>query len=207
MSGDARIRRYRPADLDALYRICLLTADNGQDASQLYPDGYLPGHLFAAPYGLFEPALAFVAEDADGVAGYVLGALDTGAFERRLERDWWPRLRGRYPDPPRCEQLSLPPQLLAREIHHPFRAPAELTRRFPSHLHIDLLPRQQGRGLGRGMIARLTAELRDRGSDGVHLGTSEHNRRAVGFYHHLGFTLVASPDSFRIFGLDLHDQR
>ena len=98
MSGTARIRQYRPADLDALYRICLLTADDGQDGTRLYPDGYLPGHLYAAPYALFEPALAFVAQDEEGVAGYVLGALDPEAFEQRLERDWWPRLRGRYAD-------------------------------------------------------------------------------------------------------------
>ena len=36
---------------------------------------------------------------ADGVGGYIVGALDTSAFEQRQERDWWPRLRARYPEP------------------------------------------------------------------------------------------------------------
>jgi hypothetical protein len=80
----ARIRPYRPSDLGALYRICLLTGDDGQDASPLYKDPRLPGHFFAAPYGLFEPALAFVAEDTAGVGGYIVGTLDTRAFEN----DW-----------------------------------------------------------------------------------------------------------------------
>jgi hypothetical protein len=108
-----------------LYRICLLTGDDGQDATPLFSDPRLLGHFFAAPYGLFEPALAFVAEDAAGVGGYILGALDTQAFEERLERTWWPRLRARYPDPPanlRGEQLT-PDQQVARIIHHPWRIP------------------------------------------------------------------------------------
>lgn len=207
MSGTARIRRYRPADLDALYKICLLTADDGQDGTGLYPDGHLPGHIYAAPYALFEPALAFVAQDEDGVAGYVLGALDTEAFEQRLERDWWPRLRGRYADPPDGGQLARGAQLAAHDIHHPFRAPAELTRNYPSHLHIDLLPRQQGRGLGRRMIATLTSELRQRGSAGVHLGTSERNQRALGFYRRLGFTALPPAGTYRQFCLDLREPR
>jgi ribosomal protein S18 acetylase RimI-like enzyme len=205
VSAAARIRRYRPADLDALYRICLLTSDDGDDGSRLYPDGYLPGHLFAAPYALFEPSLAFVAEDKDGVAGYVLGALDTAEFEQRLERDWWPRLRGRYPDPPDDGQPRGGARMAARGIHHPFRAPAELTGSYPSHLHIDLLPRQQGRGLGRRMIATLASELRERGSAGVHLGTSERNQRAVGFYLRLGFSQLPPHGTFRQFTLDLRE--
>src|SRR5262245_63083228 len=41
----ALIRPYRPSDLDALYRICLLTGDDGQDATSLYNDPRLLGHL------------------------------------------------------------------------------------------------------------------------------------------------------------------
>jgi hypothetical protein len=36
-----RIRPYRPSDLDALYRICLLTGDEGQDATSLFADPHL----------------------------------------------------------------------------------------------------------------------------------------------------------------------
>ena len=97
---EAHIRSYRPADLGDLYRICLLTGDGGQDATCRYRDPTLLGHIVAAPYGLFEPSLAFVAADTSGVAGYIVGALDSQAFEKRLERDWWPRLRTRYPEPP-----------------------------------------------------------------------------------------------------------
>ena len=59
----------------------------------MFEDPRILGHVFAAPYGLFEPSLAFVAEDEAGVGGYIVGALDSRAFEERLEADWWPALR------------------------------------------------------------------------------------------------------------------
>ena len=98
-SEPARIRCYQPNDLDDLYRICLQTADNGHDATALfrYP---LPGHVYAAPYAIFEPSLAFVAQDSAGVGGYIVAARDSQAFEQRLERDWWPELRASHPEPP-----------------------------------------------------------------------------------------------------------
>jgi ribosomal protein S18 acetylase RimI-like enzyme len=213
-SEEAHIRPYRPADLDDLYRICLLTADGGEDATPLFPDRKLPGEVFAAPYGVFEPSSAFVAEDAAGVAGYIVGAADTPQFERTLERDWWPRLRDRYPAPP----ADAPKQELTREqrmanyIHHPPKTPAELAARYPSHLHIDLLPRLQGRGLGRRLIATFTTALRDRGSQGVHLHVSRANPRAIAFYRHVGFTDLtpiahtlggSEPDDVRLFAMDL----
>jgi ribosomal protein S18 acetylase RimI-like enzyme len=58
---------------------------------------------------------------------------------------------------------------------------------YPSHAHIDLLPRAQGRGHGRHMMEQLLAALRRHGSPGVHLGVSVANTRAQGFYTHLGF--------------------
>jgi len=198
----ARIRPYRPDDIDALYQICLLTGDLGQDATSLYRDPKLIGHCFAGPYGLFEPSLAFVAEDTAGVAGYVLGALDSQAFEKRLESDWWPQLRDRYPEPGIPAQQRTPGQRLAHFIHHPGRTPDGLAARYPSHLHIDLLPRLQGRGYGRQLIQTLTAALRERGSRGVHLHVTPGNQRAVSFYRHVGFTELPATDT-HLFGMDL----
>jgi ribosomal protein S18 acetylase RimI-like enzyme len=190
----ARIRSYRPADLEALYRICLRTGDEGQDASSLFHDPTLLGHVFAAPYGLFEPSLAFVAEDAEGVGGYILGALDTQAFQEQLENKWWPDLRIRYPGPAPglpWEQWT-PDQQVAHMIHHPFHIPDQLTIRYPSHLHIDLLPRLQASGYGRQLMTTLIAALRDQGSRGVHFFVARGNLNAVGFYRHLGFTELSA---------------
>jgi ribosomal protein S18 acetylase RimI-like enzyme len=201
-SDPVRIRRYQPDDLDDLYRICLLTADNGQDATSLFSDPRLPGHVYAAPYGIFEPSLSFVAEDAEGVCGYTLGALDTRAFEQRLERDWWPALRVTYPEPDPCASLSEPEEYAYSGIHHPWATADDLASSFPSHLHIDLLPRLQGRGFGRRLIETMTESLRDQGSRGVHLLVGHGNRKAAGFYRHLGFREFPATGLY-IFTMDL----
>ena len=200
----ASIRPYRGTDLDDLYRICLQTGDSGQDATSLFDDPRILGHVFAAPYAVFEPSLAFVAEDDAGVGGYIVGALDTRAFEKRLETDWWPALRQRYPAPP----AGLPPdqwtpdQRAASVIHVPLRVSDDLAEAYPSHLHINLVPRLQSQGLGRRLIETLMPELRERGSAGLHFFVSPANHRAAGFYRHLGFR-VFSADGPIIFVSDL----
>ena len=200
----ARIRRYQPGDLDELYRFCLQTAKGGQDGTALFRDPRLPGHLYAAPYAVFEPSLAFVAEDATGVGGYIVAARDSHAFEHHLEQDWWPVLRVSYPEPAEdvAAELSAQEQFALRYIHHPWPTPGELARLFPAHLHIDLLPRLQGRGLGRQLIETLISGLRGQGSPGLHLFVGASNHRAPAFYRHLGFTELPSA-SGHIFAMDL----
>lgn len=93
----AQLRSYEPADLDALYDICLKTGDAGADATALYAEPKLIGSIYSAPYGVLEPGLTILAEDEQGVAGYIVGTPDTRAFAARQERDWWPALRERHP--------------------------------------------------------------------------------------------------------------
>lgn len=202
MAAVAEVRPYRPDDLDALYRVCLETGDAGRDATALHHDPTLLGHVYAAPYGLFEPALAFVLEDDEGVGGYVLGALDTTAFDARLEAEWWPALRGRYPLPPPGER-DTPDGRLIRMIHRPHRPDPDVVASHPSHLHIDLVARCQGRGHGARLMATLLDALRAAGSPGVHLGVGTRNERAVGFYRHLGFEELRADDWIIQFGLAL----
>jgi ribosomal protein S18 acetylase RimI-like enzyme len=198
------IRPYRPADLDALYRVCLQTGRNGGDATPLYRDHRLIGHVHAAPYAVHEPALAFVAEDSEGVGGYIVGTIDSLAFEARLEREWWPRLREQYPPPPADlpEDRWTTDQAKAYRIHHPWRTPPEVARDYPAHLHINLVPRMQSGGHGRALIAAFTGELRRRGARGVHLGVRPANVRAIGFYRHVGFRELPADDSV-LFAMDL----
>jgi len=187
------IRKYRPADEDAVYEICLRTGRDGADATGMYLDPRLAGHVFAGPYVRLEPEFAWVLDPGDGrpPIGYVLGVLDTRAFEERCEREWWPKLRARYPDPsgvPATERT--PDQIRMHTIHHPWLAPAEIVKDYPSHLHIDLLPEAQGGGNGRRLIDTLQTALAAAGSPGVHLGVSAANENAIAFYRRLGFAEV-----------------
>jgi GNAT superfamily N-acetyltransferase len=184
----AEIRAFRPADLDELYSICLATGAGGGDASALYRDPKLVGHVYAAPYAHLSPRTAFVVEDADGVGGYIVGVPDTRDFEARLEAEWWPALRQIYPDPsgtPRIDRCA--DQFMSYKIHHPDRTAEEIVGPYPSHLHINLLLRLRGQGVGRQLMMRWLSAVRDMGSRGAHLAVGAANRRAIRFYRACGF--------------------
>lgn len=182
-----RVRPFRPGDLEALYRICLETGDNGEDATQLYNDPKLLGELYAAPYAVREPELTFVSEDDAGVCGYILGVFDSETFDRWLEREWFPPLRKRYPRPSGNPKTWTRDERLVSAFYENRSDEGDLLGAYPSHLHIDLLARAQGRGNGRALMETFLAALTERGSPGVHLGTSPQNRRAEQFYLRMGF--------------------
>ena len=182
----ATIRPYRPTDLDALYDICLKTGDRGGDATADYADPRIIGEIYAAPYATLEPDLAFVVEDAEGIAGYILGTADTRAFEARCETEWWPRLREIHPHPPGRHADWTMDQRRAFQIHRPFAVPEPVVAAARPHLHIDLLPHLQGRGLGRRLMDTWLGAVGGR----AHLGCDVANHRALRFYDIYGFRRV-----------------
>jgi ribosomal protein S18 acetylase RimI-like enzyme len=121
-----------------------------------------------------------------------------------LEADWWPALRQRYPAPPSGlpRDQWTPDQRAAGMIHAPHPVPAELAGDYPSHLHINLVPRLRSQGLGRQLMNTLIRALREPGSAGLRCVVSAANQRAIGFYRHLGFTVISAEDPV-IFAMDL----
>jgi ribosomal protein S18 acetylase RimI-like enzyme len=197
----AHIRPFEPHDLDRLYLICLRTGDAGADATGLVVDPQLFGEVYAAPYGVLEPEHALVIDDGHGTAiGYVLGALDTRAFEARCEDEWWPPLRVRHPKGSGGNDLD---ELLIGMVHGRHRSGDRFVDTHPSHLHINLLPEAQGHGWGRRLMVALQDLLREHGSPGVHLGVSVRNHRALGFYRHLGYEELHADGMVHVLGLDL----
>lgn len=186
-------------DLPGAYRVGLLTGDAGRDASALYRNPELLGHVYVGPYIVGERDLALVVVDEDGVAGYLLGAVDTRAFEAWTESEWWPPLRERYPrradGSPEAELIDL--------LHAPPTAPDTIVQAFPAHLHLDLLERVRGRGYGRMLIEWLLARLRDRGMPGVYLDVAAENENAISFYRHMGFEIVERHPTSLLMGVAL----
>jgi ribosomal protein S18 acetylase RimI-like enzyme len=196
VATDCVIRPAAPGDVPAAYFVCLKTGDHGQDAEALYrddPDAL--GRIFVGPYLAFEPDLSLLLEDDAGVCGYALGAFDSRAFYARYEREWRPDLCRRFPAPDGDAGRWTPVQRVHHAYHQPDYYCPDPYDAYPSHLHIDLLPRAQGRGYGRRLLTRLTDTLRRRGSLGVHLGLSALNTRAYGFYERLGFRELARAGS------------
>lgn len=193
------IRPYAPQDLDAVYDICLKTGDAGNDATHLYEDPRVLGHIYVGPYVILQPELAFVLKDQESVCGYILGALDTQQFYHAYLSTWLPRLAPELPKPTGDPQAWTPTQRRYHMLHHPrLEVPDELSD-YPSHLHIDLLPRAQSRGNGTRMMHVLLDALKALGSPGVHLGVAQSNQRAQAFYAKLGFTRLKQTSSRTVF--------
>ncbi len=201
----AQIRANRPDDLGTLYEICLATGAAGADASHLYQDPALIGHVYAGGYAALCPETVFVAEDREGVAGYIIGPADTRSFEARMEETWWPPLRARYAD---SDGGATRDGRMRHLIHHPARMPSRIVDTYPAHLHINLLPRLQGLGIGRRLIDRWREAVTALGATGAHLAVGTRNARAVRFYRAYGFCEVerfAAPHDVIVFGMQSPD--
>ncbi len=186
------IRLARPGDLAAAYYVCLKTGDHGRDGEPFYrddPDAL--GRIFVGPYLAYEPELSLVLEDDQGICGYALAALDSREFYARYDREWRRGLYEQFPPPPGDPATWTRTQTVHSWYHKPDYFCPEPYEAHPSHMHIDLLERARGLGLGRRMMEQVMDALRRRGSPGAHLRVSVLNTPALGFYRRLRFRELA----------------
>jgi ribosomal protein S18 acetylase RimI-like enzyme len=189
--GDGYLLRHAlESDQAAMSLVCLRTGNSGKDATGREDDPDLLGLIYAVPYQIYAPDFAFVVDGPSGVCGYVLGALDSESFYRRLTQEWFPPIAARLADPGPDEGRWQGSDWARHMIHHPdFVLPPGLAP-YPAHGHIDLLEEARGRGIGRRAMEHLMSTLREAGAPGIHLGVSPLNRNAQKFYARLGFTRV-----------------
>ena len=195
------IRPFRRGDEAAVADICLKTADAGTDATGVFEDDAIWAEVFVLPYVHRDPDLAFVVENDDGrVAGYIVCAPETDAFEDWFHDVWWPDRGARWPQPA-LERTRQDGTLIyaysRRRGAEPYGA------EYPAHLHIDLMPELQGQGWGRRLIETLIDALRERGVTGLHLVASSDNAGAIAFYPRVGFTAIPSHAGVQAFGMQL----
>lgn len=182
------IRSFHPRDLEALYRISLATGFAGGDAAHLYADPKLMGHIYSASYALLEPELALVVEDRDGVAGFAVGTACTTAWEHKLEELWWPSLREQYAMPAEQDaELWSHDERRIVMIHRPRHSPRVIARDYPAHLHLNLLPRMQGRGIGARLLGEWLAIRGNLGGSATHVAVNRANVGALRFWEKMSF--------------------
>ena len=195
------VRKFEEKDRSDLYHVCLATGDSGANAVHLYNQKDMLGEIYVGPYLTFQPDLSFTLIQ-DGVAGYALAALDTTSFENTLSEKWWPMILEKY-NGLSPENFNEREKNLFSYIQNPPLRPKKFVDQYPSHLHIDLLEKAQGRGIGKAMMLIVLETLREQGSKGVHLGMGAQNSRAFTFYTKLGFTLLDKNDDEWTMGLNL----
>lgn len=185
------IRSARPRDRDAVHRICVATADAGEPAGRFLLDQDLVSYVYADPYLLLQPELAFVAEANGVVLGYVVAALDSEEFYARWQLEWSPRFATSHPADAAVNPADADSQLRAF-LHHPRLLLFDDLQRYPAHLHINLLSAARRQGVGRGLIGTVFQELARAGAPGVQLGVRVDNTRAHAFYRAMGMIRLPS---------------
>lgn len=194
------IRNYKASDLSSLYKICLLTGNKGTDATNLYKDPKLLGHYYAAPYAVFEPELTFILTFDNEPNGYILGTKNSMEFSDLCEKKWFPQLREIYKYP-KDEDLSLEAKMI-RLIHKGYFPKNEVIG-YPAHLHIDLLSKAQGKGLGKKLINTFTKKLKLLNVPALHLEVGKTNKGAIAFYEKMNFHIITEYEYSIAFGLNL----
>jgi len=182
--SDFSIRSYKSADTSAAYEICLKTGNSGQDATHLFSDPLVLGHIYVGPYMEFEPQSVFILEDDQGPCGYIMGVLDSQTYYQWMHSEWLPKIRVNYKKPTGNLDTWDETEKITDLLFHPVSQ--RLLPDYPAHLHIDLLSRAQGKGQGKLMMDRFIDYLRYNKISGVHLELSSKNDRAFNFYRKYG---------------------
>jgi GNAT superfamily N-acetyltransferase len=184
------VRPYHPADRSTVENIAYRTGFMGESGEAFWRHRQSFASIWIAPYLDKQPDSTFGATMDGRVVGYLTGCMDTADFQgpdsvmaKEISRYWLMFRRGVA----RFLWRAIGDRILDKwrghlavrgELHDP---------RWPSHLHINLLPEARGSGLGRALIDAWFARMRDIRSRGCHLGVIAKNQRAVGFFRAMGF--------------------
>ena len=183
------IRPYQAKDKENVRNVCIQTGP--EKAAQEGPVRTAILTTYCDYYVECEPKNCFVIADGnDEAVGYIFCAEDYGAYYARFKKDYLPKVKG-LPIPQRFECW------IAGWI------PRWFVKRYPAHLHIDILKDYQRQGLGSQLMDNLTAHLRSKGVPGVMLGVGSGNVKGRNFYRKYGFKEVRKLPFSVIMGLEL----
>ena len=198
---DFSIRSYKSADTSAVYEICLKPGNSGQDATHLFSDPLVLGHIYVGPYMEFEPQSVFILEDDQGPCGYIMGVLDSQTYYQWMHSEWLPKIRVNYKKPTGNPDTWDETEKITDLLFHPVSQ--RLLPDYPAHLHIDLLSRAQGKGQGKLLMDRFIDYLKYNKIPGLHLELSSNNDRAFNFYRKYGIEELDRDNESIIMGYHL----
>lgn len=171
------IRKYQEKDKPAVLKILVetsrLPAETESDLKYLrlmYNDYYTE----------VEPENCFVAvNDDDEAVGYILCSSNHSKFKNIFKKFYLPEIR----------ELGFKfytQALMDIYSHTPF------VKKYPAHLHINILSVCQGQGTGTQLMESLKNELRSQGLKGLMLSCAADNDGAIRFYKRNGFKVLST---------------
>jgi ribosomal protein S18 acetylase RimI-like enzyme len=164
----------------------------GEPADWYWGDFASFADVWSSYYTDAEPESAFVAERAGRVVGYLLGCVSTAAAPSPASAITRQMLRRSLLFRPGTAGFFW--RCVGDTLRHPRLPSGELSDpRWPSHLHINLLPEARGRGAGAALMRRWLDRLGSLGSPGCHLATLAENTGGIAFFERSGFRRFGAP--------------
>ena len=186
------IRPYRLTDKRRVQEICLRTADDDYPFTTIEERPFRDYLLstYCDYYIEREPENCFVLTDEnDEAVGYILCAKEKKKYRRVFLKEYQPRVF--------CDRKAKIESWGEAWVH------GLAARRYPAHLHIDILKGYRGGGNGTRMIVTLLEHLKAENVKGIHLVVSEENQKAIRFYERCGFITLLKFGKGRIMGKQL----
>ncbi|MFA6316605.1 MAG: GNAT family N-acetyltransferase [Elusimicrobiota bacterium] len=183
-----------PEDWAAIRDICCRTAESGKGVGLERAPFF--SEYWVQPYERLVPDWTMVALHEGRVAGYLCGCPATTRFvlARHFLIRWPLFLRtcfGAYPDSPDASAFALRFAGLRKDLGRrlALKFLAGILTLYPGHLHVNVDPDHQGKGLGKRLMELFALRLRQDGVPGLHLVCGD---GPAGFYRGLGFVELAS---------------
>lgn len=174
----ATVREARKSDLKDVEYVCRMTAGNLARTNDII--GEATAKTYSSYYIRECTDTCFVlADDKDVAVGYVLCEPDFKRFAKIF-----PKV-----DVPIISKIYKRDGRRARLIPFPY---CIFGRKYPAHLHIDILPEYQGKGYGSLMMEALLQKLSSTKVKGIMLTADSDNYGAIRFYKRFGFHTVIS---------------
>jgi ribosomal protein S18 acetylase RimI-like enzyme len=192
------IRNVQKNDKPAIQEITYRTGYLGEDLTGrgIFDDPRLLYLIFIHYYPRYEPEHCFVAVDidSDAVVGFICGTPDTRSQQARFMKRVPPRIALRALlftswRHPKTFRTFLGYAAMGRGLMDDENDDA-LYAEYPAHLHINLLPGHQRRGIGSSLMHRFERHMASQNVTGIHLQTTSRNHKAVPFYEKMGFRII-----------------
>ncbi len=182
------IRQYKEKDKDNVHFICLNSEGPSKSSKRgmnftfaVYCDYYIEN----------EPGNCFVAtDDNDKAIGYIISTQDFDKFKEIYISKYYPKIQW-------WEFRRRKSALRAISSQEKYKD------KYPAHLHIDILPEYQHKGLGRKLMDALCDNLRQKNVKGVMFTVWHKNYNAIKFYEKYGFELIETKETTFVYGLKL----
>ena len=182
------IRKYQDKDKEYLRNICIKTSKLPVEThtqrdflTLLYNDYYteVEGHN------------CFVAVDENDIpVGYILCAENFGVYSKKFTKQYLPRIK----------KLGLNYYIMTLGEMMGHRL---FSKKYPAHLHIDILDCCQGQGVGTKLMNELKAHLKAKGIPALMLSCGGDNTMAVKFYKKNNFKVIKNLAGSYIMGIEL----